>query len=72
MVMLNHSAKVLLWDNHVAFGNIVFGLASAQHSTGFVGCAAKHATLIFVEFVLSLHRLFFLPLSILHSDAGLY
>lgn len=28
-------------DNHVSFGNIVFGLASAQHSTGFVGCAAK-------------------------------
>ena len=26
-------------DNHVSFGNIVFGLASAQHSTGFVGCA---------------------------------
>ncbi|MGN8709951.1 hypothetical protein ACTNDU_02945, partial [Hallella faecis] len=34
-----HSAKVLLLDNHVSFGNIVFGLASAQHSTGFVGCA---------------------------------
>lgn len=28
-------------DNHVSFGNIVFGLASAQHSTGFVGCAKK-------------------------------
>ena len=26
-------------DNHVSFGNIVFGLASAQPSTGFVGCA---------------------------------
>ncbi|MGO5243539.1 hypothetical protein ACTQ2R_13455, partial [Hallella faecis] len=36
---LIHSAKVLLLDNHVSFGNIVFGLASAQHSTGFVGCA---------------------------------
>ena len=27
-------------DNHVSFGNILFGLASAQHSTGFVGCAS--------------------------------
>ncbi|WP_417573321.1 hypothetical protein, partial [Phocaeicola sp.] len=39
-VILIHSAKVLLLDNHVSFGNIVFGLASAQHSTGFVGCAS--------------------------------
>ena len=40
IVILIHSAKVLLLDNHVSFGNIVFGLASAQHSTGFVGCAS--------------------------------
>lgn len=32
-------------DNHVSFGNIVFGLASAQHSTGFVGCA-EHLALL--------------------------
>ncbi|MDR3999818.1 MAG: hypothetical protein Q3X12_01240, partial [Hallella sp.] len=31
-------------DNHVSFGNIVFGLASAQHSTGFVGCATLSAS----------------------------
>ncbi|MCI7434405.1 MAG: hypothetical protein MSA85_08025, partial [Prevotella sp.] len=41
IVILIHSAKVLLLDNHVSFGNIVFGLASAQHSTGFVGCAFR-------------------------------
>ncbi|MED9946286.1 MAG: hypothetical protein UFI53_10080, partial [Hallella sp.] len=28
--ILIHSAKVLLLDNHVSFGNIVFGLASAR------------------------------------------
>ncbi|MDR3844974.1 MAG: hypothetical protein Q3Y05_08025, partial [Hallella sp.] len=44
IVILIHSAKVLLLDNHVSFGNIVFGLASAQHSTGFVGCAEKVQT----------------------------
>ena len=30
IIILIHSAKVLLLDNHVSFGNIVFGLASAQ------------------------------------------
>ncbi|MDY5314452.1 MAG: hypothetical protein SPG89_07595, partial [Prevotella sp.] len=30
IVILIHSAKVLLLDNHVSFGNIVFGLASAR------------------------------------------
>ena len=33
--------RYLLFGNHVSFGNIVFGLASAQLPTGFVGCAAK-------------------------------
>ena len=37
-------------DNHVSFGNIVFGLASAQPSTGFVGCAEF---VLFVDAVLS-------------------
>ena len=31
--------RYLLFGNHVSFGNIVFGLASAQLPTGFVGCA---------------------------------
>ena len=42
IIILIHSAKVLLLDNHVSFGNIVFGLASARPTPQGLSGAPKN------------------------------